>query len=481
MGLKKNINNDIKSIITDIVENGEITQDELRDENILDTCMGIVLTTISNIYDNSVSISDIMISARKIFKEYTHDDVVYYSLVDRDEHTKELTEDEIQDISDQITYLKGQPHYKQRSVEWHEFRNSMITASDLAQAINMSKYGSPNKLILKKCGAYTGYINPNAIKHGTKYEDVAVMLYEKRNNVIIDEYGCIRHNKYSFIGASPDGICSPDSPNKNLVGRMLEIKCPKSRKITGIPPIVYAVQVQSQLEVCDLEYCDFLECNIKEYNSLDEYLMDDREDKGCVITTYNIEDEKENYIYSPIGIGEEELNKWKGDIENIVLSDENLDFVNTCFWKLEKYSCVLLKRSRKWFNEVLPKIEKFWNDVEFFRKHGHEELLEEIQKKKKNKKVRNYDSFGGDYAFLKDDTSPNITSKTSSKKKKVKTHKKKNASNSFDMGYAFLPYKNEDKKEDKKKHKKEHKKKKKKKKKNSSNINGTPKIIKLDF
>ena len=94
--------------------------------------------------------SDVMISTSKIFEGYKHDDVVYYSLVNRDEHTTELTEDDIQDISDQITYLKGQPHYKQRSDEWHEFRNSMITASDLAQAINMSKYGSPNKLILKK-------------------------------------------------------------------------------------------------------------------------------------------------------------------------------------------------------------------------------------------------------------------------------------------------------------------------------------------
>ena len=48
---------------------------------------------------------------------------------------------------------------------------------------------------------------------------------------------------------------------------MLEIKCPKSRIITGFIPEVYRAQIQGQLEVCGLDYCDFLECDIKVYNS----------------------------------------------------------------------------------------------------------------------------------------------------------------------------------------------------------------------
>ena len=35
---------------------------------------------------------------------------------------------------------------------------------------------------------------------------------------------------------------------------MLEIKCPKSRKLNGFVPEYYLAQVQGQLEVCDLEY-----------------------------------------------------------------------------------------------------------------------------------------------------------------------------------------------------------------------------------
>ena len=55
---------------------------------------------------------------------------------------------------------------------------------------------------------------------------------------------------------------------------MLEIKCPKSRPITGIIPPVYFGQVQGQLEVCDLEYCDFLECELREYNNQKEFFED---------------------------------------------------------------------------------------------------------------------------------------------------------------------------------------------------------------
>ena len=63
--------------------------------------------------------------------------------------------------------------------------------------------------------------------------------YERRNNLIIDEYGCIPHPEIDYFGASPDGIVSYESLNRNFIGRMLEIKCPKSRKIDGnIPDIM---------------------------------------------------------------------------------------------------------------------------------------------------------------------------------------------------------------------------------------------------
>ena len=50
---------------------------------------------------------------------------------------------------------------------------------------------------------------------------------ESNKNVKVDEYGLLQHDKYPFIGASPDGICDKTTLDGNkltkLVGRLLEI------------------------------------------------------------------------------------------------------------------------------------------------------------------------------------------------------------------------------------------------------------------
>ena len=94
----------------------------------------------------------------------------------------------------------------------------------------------------------------------------------------------------------PDGICDIDSVNKQYIGRMLEIKCPKSRPI-GFIPEYYELQIQGQLEVYDLEYCDYLECSFIEFNSIDEFLSnltDNIHFKGIIVEKFNITLEKVN-------------------------------------------------------------------------------------------------------------------------------------------------------------------------------------------
>ena len=55
---------------------------------------------------------------------------------------------------------------------------------------------------------------------------------------------------------------------------MVEIKCPPKRKFTKTVPLHYLMQVQGQLEVCDLDECDFFQVKIEEYDSFDEYCKD---------------------------------------------------------------------------------------------------------------------------------------------------------------------------------------------------------------
>ena len=98
------------------------------------------------------------------------------------------------------------------------------------------------------------FVSNDTMLHGTRLEDAICQMYQHLENTKVIEYGCLSHDTIGHLGASPDGI--------DEKGIMLEIKCPTSRKITGVPPLYYYDQVQGQLECCELDRCDFLECNL---------------------------------------------------------------------------------------------------------------------------------------------------------------------------------------------------------------------------
>ena len=213
----------------------------------------------------------------------------------------------IEYLRNQVTKLKNIHQPVQKSKEWYEMRNGLLTASDWGTILD-----GGNSVLLKKCGD-DRFIGGKAIEWGIKYEQVANMIYEKRNNVKVFEFGCLKHPYIDYLGASPDGITED--------GIMLEIKCPYSREITGIPKNDYWCQVQGQLEVCDLERCDFIECCIKEYGDESEYLLDNYEndysinkhgnEKGVIAIFYRKSDKTYFNKYAYIGIINESLEEWK--------------------------------------------------------------------------------------------------------------------------------------------------------------------------
>ena len=295
---------------------------------------------------------------------------------------------DIEALSGHIETLKKIPQPEQRTPDWHIFRDNRLTASDLGTAIGTNPYSSMDKLILKKCGHEEPFTPGAAILHGVKYEDVAISIYSNRNEVNVYEFGCLPHPDIPFFGASPDGICDKKSINKNYIGRMLEIKCPTSRPITGFPPNYYFAQVQGQLAVCDLEYCDFLECKILEYKNKNDYFEDGHDlfrsnglEKGVLIELYNLNKKKSEYIYGDLGMTKMEITIWEDKIVSSILSGNEYEYVTTCFWKLEEYLCTLIQRDRKWFSDAYILIDEFWKKVLYHRKNGVEKLI----KVKKNK------------------------------------------------------------------------------------------------
>lgn len=146
--------------------------------------------------------------------------------------------------------LIAQEYAEQRSQEWLELRENMITASDVASALGESHFESPDAFVKKKV-LRTKWAGNAATAHGTLLEPVARDLYDKTYGRVSHEIGLVQHRDYPWLGASPDGVTED--------GLLIEIKCPISRKIEPNVPKHYWPQVQLQLEITDLEECDFVQ------------------------------------------------------------------------------------------------------------------------------------------------------------------------------------------------------------------------------
>ena len=284
-------------------------------------------------------------------------------------------------IQKQLDYLKSIIQPEQRSDEWYIFRNSTLTASNIYK-IFISDY-SQTQLILEKCEPINinkfKVTNTNSPLHwGQKYEPVSILYYEYINNTKVDEFGCIPHKDYSYIAASPDGIICDSS--SELFGRMLEIKNVVSREINGIPKMEYWIQMQLQMEVCDLNECDFLETKFVEYLDVNDYNQDnDVKYKGTFLQF--CKDNTPFYVYPPFTLNDVDSKEYIDWFNYQIILNFDKEFITTIYWKLEVISCVLVLRNKHWFANVLPLIETFWYNLVNERDSG--EYKERIKKKRK--------------------------------------------------------------------------------------------------
>ena len=276
-------------------------------------------------------------------------------------------------LTKKIVFLQNLPLPAQRTDEWYVYRHNLLTASSIWKTFGTQ--ASQNQLIYEKCLPITIYKNApidSPLHWGQKYEPVSVEFYKQLYNTEISDFGCIRHPQYSFIGASPDGIIT-DISNPRY-GRMLEIKNIVNREINGIPKLEYWIQMQLQMETCDLNECDFLETKFVEYESEEQFLndgsftqsADDKKLKGIMILfSY---DGRLHYEYAPLYITSENFTIWE---QNMLNKNQTGEWIRTIFWKLEKYSNVLVLRNKVWFQEALSKIRDIWNIIEHERETGY--------------------------------------------------------------------------------------------------------------
>lgn len=164
-----------------------------------------------------------------------------------------------QRLQDRVQELLAAEYAEQRSQEWLDLRENMITASDVASAIGENRYESPDAFIKKKV-LKTKWAGNAATTHGTLLEPIARDMYDEKFNKKSHEIGIVRHPKYPWLGGSADGITED--------GLLIEIKCPLTRKIEPKVPKHYMPQIQLLLEITDLEECDFIQ-----YRPPDEFVV----------------------------------------------------------------------------------------------------------------------------------------------------------------------------------------------------------------
>ena len=265
-----------------------------------------------------------------------------------------------------IEYIKNIPQPDQRTPEWYTFRHKYLTASSAWKAF--SSQSAQNQLIYGKCcpldvNKYKRCDISSPMHHGNKYEPVSIMYYEKFYKTQVSDFGCIPHGTHDFLAASPDGINT--DINSELYGRMLEVKNIVNREINGIPKFEYWIQMQLQMEACDLNECDFLETRFNEYDSKEDFDLDgtfthtaDNKLKGVIM--YFSENDNPIYEYYDL-IGSEELFKeWE---ERMLAKHANKLWMKNLYWRLDTISCVLVLRNKLWFKHALPVLKNLWDTI----------------------------------------------------------------------------------------------------------------------
>lgn len=295
-----------------------------------------------------------------------------------------------------IKYTEHQP--EQKSVEWLTKRESYITASVVAVALNKNKYKSYIESLFESSGIFPAFVGNEATLFGEKYEPVATKIYELDHNIICDEY--IKESRvyesafipssdprYFYIGGSPDGIVLEKTIRNGHItrdGYLIEIKCPFRRWPKGNVPEHYWMQMQIQLEVCDLERGYFVDFKIREYDDFVDILTYRYEycNKGAVIninTPIGFSKKGEpianvtNY-YSPIFTYQDS----ETDVLNWVkqtIKEKNIDNYSVSYYIVAKKYYTEVIRDRAWLNSNSAQIYKYWGDKQYY-KHNFQELFD---------------------------------------------------------------------------------------------------------
>ena len=276
---------------------------------------------------------------------------------------------------DILDALCNRPQIEQRTAAWYQQATTLLTASELG-----GLFGSPKQrahLIMSK-------VNPvprpskvlalpsnemNAMDWGVRFEPVVKDIYNHKYGTTIKELGRIINPEDNRCSASPDGLVYSD-PSNLRTGRLIEIKCPVTRKPDGKIPKDYYIQIQMQLKVTGMSHCDFVEAVFDSPYGSKPRTIQTRypEFQGEILLIQNAEGYS-HYEYGPVN---------KSPFIHPLKPDETL--VERIPWTLAEWHEQVVAQSESWWLTTKPLMDAFWLDVE--RAKLDPSFLEEHLKKK---------------------------------------------------------------------------------------------------
>lgn len=224
------------------------------------------------------------------------------------------------DPIEQLNFLKSLPNYEQRSNEWYEQRKNKLTSSDVATALGINPYKTPIQLLLEKCGAGRTFEGNESTLHGQKYEDSAIKIYEKLMLKENHTFGMI-----SFMDLNP---IRQSKGNTKYIDK-------KYHFLGGSPDGI----------------------SIDKY--IDEKSKLTQVEVKCPMRRKIIHGKIPEYYYPQI-----QLNMFILDLE----VTDFIEYIPSSINNTE-LNIVRIYRNEEWFDKNFPFLEKFWNEVMYWRTH----------------------------------------------------------------------------------------------------------------
>jgi hypothetical protein len=289
-----------------------------------------------------------------------------------------------------VTRLLSLPQTAQKTAAWYAEARELLTGHEFATVVH-GKGKAWEDVIARKCvpetmlededttmESRTVYITPlTPFQWGWRYESVIRDLFELliAGGKVVDTLGRIRHPTLPRLAASPDGLIV-DGPK---AGRLVEIKAPISRTLTGVIPDDYYCQMQLQAEVTDVEAVEYIEVR---FGTRDQYASDME-----FLNSEGIKKEAFQKMGSVLIVGDQEqVETWKYEYSPILeLLEENLVVCKTwipegilesqilerSIWRIKDICHTTVPRNREWWDSVgFPAYQRFWIEVEEARAEG---------------------------------------------------------------------------------------------------------------